>query len=644
MIFSKKYDIIIIGAGHAGIEAALASARMGAQALLLTINLDTIAKMPCNPSIGGPAKGNLVREIDALGGEMGKAIDNTHIHIRTLNTGKGPAVQALRAQADKTEYQQYMKNILENQENLDIKQELVEEILLEKFCNLNVGRTFRSAKILGVKTQNGITYHSKTVIITTGTFLNGLIHIGENKFKAGRAGEFAAEKLSDSLREMGLRLGRLKTGTTPRIDSRGIEYSVLTPQQPDSKPLNFSFDTPKIVRQGQLPCYLTYTTEETRKIILENLHRSPLYSGQIKGIGPRYCPSIEDKIKRFPDKLTHQVFLEPEGLTTNEIYVQGMSTSLPIDVQLAFLRTIKGLERVRMMRPGYAIEYDFVYPTQLWHSLETKEIEGLFLAGQINGTSGYEEAAAQGLIAGINAVNKINGKEPLILQRYQAYIGVLIDDLVTLGTEEPYRMLTSRAEYRLLLRQDNADERLTEAGYDLGLIKTIRYNKFKEKMNIIKGEMEKYKNMRFGAKDDLEKVSKALNTEVLAGYTYYDILKRPEVKILDFMKAIKNDDVVGRAFRSADNIEILNQIEINVKYEGYLKRQDQQVNQFKKIENMRIPEEFNFEEIKSLSREAKEKFGKIKPKSIGQAGRISGITPADISVLMIYVERFKAAL
>jgi tRNA uridine 5-carboxymethylaminomethyl modification enzyme len=621
-IYPKEYDVIVVGAGHAGCEAALAASRMGCETLIITMNLDSIALMSCNPAIGGIAKGHLVREIDALGGEMAKCIDKTGIQFRVLNTSKGPAVQAYRAQADKQLYRLEMKSTLEKEERLNIKQGIVERILVE------------NGEVVGVETNTGISYKSKTVILTTGTFLKGLIHIGLINFPAGRAGEFPSEKLSDNLRELGFEIGRLKTGTPPRLDAKTIDFSRLTEQRGDAEPRPFSYSTEKIT-QKQIPCYLTYTNEETHKVIGENLDRSPLYCGVIKGVGPRYCPSIEDKVKRFPDKDRHQVFLEPEGYDTKEYYANGVSTSLPIDVQVKFLRTIKGLENVEIMRPGYAIEYDFVPPAQLLPTLETKLIKNLYHAGQINGTSGYEEAAAQGLTAGINASLSIQGKKPLIINRSEAYIGVLIDDLITKGTQEPYRMFTSRAEYRLILRQDNADLRLREKGYKAGLVKEEEFVKFVEKRDGIKSEIDRLGKTVLKPSEDVNDKLREVGTNTInEPLTLLELLRRPEIKYDDLLK------LQPSAF-SLQPYGVREQAEIQVKYEGYINRELLNVERFNRLEEKGIPPEVNFENIPGLSNEVKEKLSKVRPISIGQASRISGVTPSAISILMIYLEQLK---
>ena len=616
----KKYEVIVIGAGHAGCEAALAAARMGCTTLVLTANIDTIGLMSCNPSIGGVGKGHLVKEIDALGGEMGKAADTAAIQFRRLNTRKGAAVQATRIQADRQSYRTYMKKALESEFNIEIKQAMVEEFLVD------------GKKVAGVKTALGEKFFSDTVVVTPGTFPGGLIHIGLTRISSGRAGEAAAGAISNSFAELGFTTGRLKTGTPPRFDGRTIEWDKLERQDGDENPVPFSFSTGEITTE-QMPCYITYTNEETHRVINENIDKSPLYSGLIKGIGPRYCPSIEDKVVKFPDRNRHQIFLEPEGRNTYEIYPNGISTSLPIEVQHEFSRTMEGLRNVEIMRPGYAVEYDFLDPTQLGATLESKLLENIFFAGQVNGTTGYEEAASQGLIAGINAALRVKGKGPFVLGRSEAYIGILIDDLVTKGVDEPYRMFTSRAEYRLILREDNADLRLGELGHTIGLLSDERTEEFRARKTALENELARLESEKVVPNEKTNKILENLGSQrIKKPQSLKEILRRPgfTYEMLGFIDSAANPDISPK---------LGGQIEMEVKYEGYIKRQREEVGKLQKFENMKIPETFEYKNIPGLSNEIVQKLSRVKPESVGQASRVSGITPAAISVLLVHIRK-----
>ena len=619
--YHKQYDVLVVGAGHAGCEAALAAARMGCETLIVTINLDTIAKMSCNPAIGGLAKGHLVKEVDALGGEMAKNIDKTGIQFRQLNTKKGPAVRSSRAQADKHAYQSEMKRVLERQPHLDIKQMLVDELLT------------KNGKCIGILGNTQTAYLAKTVILTTGTFLKGLVHLGDVSYSAGRAGESSAEKLSESFLNLGFEIGRLKTGTPPRVNAHTVNFDMMEIQPGDKQPRPFSFSTEKIT-QSQMPCHLTYTNEKTHQIIRDNLHRSAMYSGRITGIGPRYCPSIEDKVVRFADKDRHQVFVEPEGRDTDEIYLNGISASLPEDVQVDMVHSIKGLENAEIMRFAYAVEYDFAPATQLYPTLETKRVENLYFAGQLNGTTGYEEAAAQGLMAGINAALKVRSEEPFILDRSQAYIGVLIDDLVTKDIREPYRMFTSRAEYRLELREDNADLRLTEVGRQINLVEDDVYERFQIKRKLVEEEKNRLEQTRLKPSLNTQTLLQSVGIDEIGQPTSLaELLKRPEIHYQQIKQLAQNPQPLPEAVEK--------QVEIQIKYEGYIHRQTTQIQQFKKMEHFRIPDDFDYTSVHSLKTEACEKLAKIRPISVGQASRIPGVSPADISILMVWVEQYK---
>ena len=616
--YAGEYDIVVIGAGHAGCEAALAAARLGMKTAIFSISLEAVANMPCNPHIGGSSKGHLVREIDALGGEMGKNIDKTMIQIKMLNTSKGPAVHSLRAQADRKRYQMEMKHTLEKQENLDLKQAEIVDIKLE------------NNKVKSIQTDVGAIYNVKSIIVATGTYLKGKIFIGDYSKESGPDGVFPANKLSECLKGLGVNLVRFKTGTPARINKKSIDFSKMEVQKGDVDIIPFSFED-KMKQFDQVDCYLTYTNAETHKIIRDNLHRSPLYAGVIEGTGPRYCPSIEDKVVRFADKERHQVFVEPIGIDTDEMYIQGMSSSLPEDVQIAMYRTLPGLEHCEFTRPAYAIEYDCIDPADLKLSLEYKKIDGLFFAGQTNGTSGYEEAACQGLIAGINASQKIKGKEPLILDRTEAYIGVLIDDIVTKGTNEPYRMMTSRAEYRLLLRQDNADLRLTEKGHEIGLISDERYNKFLDKKQKIEAEKKRLEETIVRPTEEVNEFLRNQGTsELTTGSKLSELLKRAEIYYASLAAIDKDRPELGE--------QVKEEVEIQVKYDGYIKMQEAQVEKFKKMEKKLLPEDLDYNTVKGISLEARQKLNKHKPHSIGQASRISGVSPADISVLLVFLQ------
>ena len=620
-----EYDVVIVGAGHAGCEAALACARMGFQTLMFTVSVDSIALMPCNPNIGGSSKGHLVKEVDALGGEMGKVIDRTFIQSKMLNSSKGPAVHSLRAQADKANYSKTMRKVLEDQENLEIKQMEVTEILTEDGAD---GKKI----ITGVRTHSGATYRCRAVVLCTGTYLKARCIYGDVSMQTGPNGLQPANYLTDSLKELGIEMYRFKTGTPARIDKRSIDFGKMEEQKGDERIVPFSFTTdPADIQIEQVSCWLTYTNEKTHEIIRENLDRSPLFSGMIEGTGPRYCPSIEDKVVKFADKNRHQVFIEPEGLDTNEMYVGGMSSSLPEDVQYAMYRSVPGLEHAKIVRNAYAIEYDCIDARQLKSTLEFKNVEGLFSGGQFNGSSGYEEAAAQGLVAGINAARKLQGKEGIIIDRSEGYIGVLIDDLVTKESHEPYRMMTSRAEYRLLLRQDNADLRLTKIGYEVGLIEEERYQNLLKKEEQIQKEIERVESVHVGTTKEVQELLESCgSTPLVSGASLADLIRRPELSY-EILASVDK-------MRPELKYDVAEQVNINIKYEGYIKRQKKQVEQFKKLEKKRIPADINYEEVQSLRLEAKQKLSQIRPASIGQASRISGVSPADISVLLVYLE------